>query len=276
MRRMRRGERRPGPAERETLDRIVAFVRHKMDRSSTRTEAFRWGTAVFNEDFPRSYVHNCVRIERTDDLTVDGLIDEADRVLGGAGLDHRLVAVEDGPTGALLAPGLREAGWWIGHGEVMVLRRPPDRPAPDGTAREVSWQEMRPAKERMARAEPYATDDETVRQLVDRRDATAQAVTVRHFAAFDGDRAVSIADLYQDGDVAQIEDVWTEPAYRGRGLARATVLAAAEAAKPDADLVFLNADVDDWPKKLYAKLGFDVVGFEYDFIRWPAGLSPQP
>ena len=35
------------------------------------------------------------------------------------------------------------------------------------------------------------------------------------------------------------------------------------------DLTFLIADRDDWPKQLYAKLGFDEIGRIWEFIRPP-------
>ena len=51
------------------------------------------------------------------------------------------------------------------------------------------------------------------------------------------------------------------PAHRGNGYATAVVLRAAREARAEgADLVFLVADGDDWPKELYRKLGFDTVG----------------
>ena len=48
-------------------------------------------------------------------------------------------------------------------------------------------------------------------------------------------------------------------AYRGRGLGRAIVQHALDEARRDHDVVFLEALADDWPRLLYAKLGFDVV-----------------
>ena len=36
------------------------------------------------------------------------------------------------------------------------------------------------------------------------------------------------------------------------------------------DLVFLEADADDWPKELYARLGFRAIGQIYAFVRKPA------
>jgi predicted GNAT family acetyltransferase len=68
--------------------------------------------------------------------------------------------------------------------------------------------------------------------------------------------------------VAQIEDVATLPAFRNRGLARAVVLEAAALARASgAELVFLVADENDWPKDLYGRLGFDQIGVEHVFGR---------
>jgi predicted GNAT family acetyltransferase len=60
--------------------------------------------------------------------------------------------------------------------------------------------------------------------------------------------------------VAQVEDVYVIPEARGRGYARALVTRAAALACEDHDLSFIVADDNDWPKQLYAKLGFEPVG----------------
>jgi ribosomal protein S18 acetylase RimI-like enzyme len=61
--------------------------------------------------------------------------------------------------------------------------------------------------------------------------------------------------------------VLTLERFRNRGLARAVVSKAlGEARASDHDLVFLIADRDDWPKELYGKLGFDVVGRIWEFL----------
>jgi hypothetical protein len=36
------------------------------------------------------------------------------------------------------------------------------------------------------------------------------------------------------------------------------------------DLTFLVADADDWPQRLYEKLGFETVGRDARFLRAPA------
>jgi hypothetical protein len=39
-------------------------------------------------------------------------------------------------------------------------------------------------------------------------------------------------------------------------------------------LTFLDADADDWPWKLYERLGFDRVGEHTAFLRKPPQLQP--
>jgi len=61
--------------------------------------------------------------------------------------------------------------------------------------------------------------------------------------------------------VGQVEDVSTLPAFRNRGYARAVVSAAVTASRDAGHaLTFIIADEDDWPRRLYAKLGFAPVG----------------
>ena len=51
------------------------------------------------------------------------------------------------------------------------------------------------------------------------------------------------------------------PAHRGRGLGRHVWTAALQAAEAsDPELVFIVADREDWPRELYAKLGFAPMG----------------
>jgi ribosomal protein S18 acetylase RimI-like enzyme len=58
------------------------------------------------------------------------------------------------------------------------------------------------------------------------------------------------------------------PEQRGRGYASAVVLRAVEEARADgAELVFLVADAEDWPKELYRRLGFDEIGANLKLLR---------
>ena len=63
-------------------------------------------------------------------------------------------------------------------------------------------------------------------------------------------------------------DVGTLPAHRRRGLARAVIVAAARAARAGRpELVMVTADADDWPRELYARLGFEPLGLIERFRR---------
>ena len=89
-------------------------------------------------------------------------------------------------------------------------------------------------------------------------------------ADLDGSPA-AYATLYSDGTVAQVEDVSTQPRARGHGLARAVVQHAVDLARAEGhELIFLVADADDWPRELYARLGFDPVGHCWALVRPPA------
>ena len=47
-----------------------------------------------------------------------------------------------------------------------------------------------------------------------------------------------------------------------------------EARAGGASLVFLLADLNDWPRRLYERLGFDEIGRTWSFTKWPDGESP--
>jgi len=252
------------------LDRIVAFVRAFEDRRALERVPFRYGTALFNRSLPRLWDWNTLRLESADGASAADLAREADAVQGGAGLLHRKITVDDAAVGERLAPGFERIGWQTQPLVVMVHRRAPDR-APDlSVVDEASEEELRPARLAAARGDSWSKDPETIRQLIIGKQLKAEATSIRWFTAHVDGEPASYCELYADGRTAQIEDVTTLPAHRGKGLAGAVVLRAlAEARAGGHDLVFLVADADDWPQQLYAKLGFDPVGRFYSFLRAP-------
>jgi GNAT superfamily N-acetyltransferase len=57
--------------------------------------------------------------------------------------------------------------------------------------------------------------------------------------------------------VGMVEDLFVQPELRRRGIARALIHhAVADARARGADRVLIGADPNDWPKRLYADLGF--------------------
>jgi ribosomal protein S18 acetylase RimI-like enzyme len=227
---------------------------------------WRFGRAVFDPAYPRSYRNNWLLVEAPlEGATADELVAEAGALMTPRGLAHRMIDNLEPADDARLRPGFEAAGWRREVSTWMVVRRDPDRHPPAGTACEVSWADLRPTSERATAREPYATDPETVRQLVDRMERWHATATVRHFAvpAPDGDGFAAYCHLFLGAapGCAQVEEVITLEEWRRRGFARAVVLAAVDAARAaGADCTWLYADAEDWPRELYRKLGFDEVG----------------
>jgi ribosomal protein S18 acetylase RimI-like enzyme len=233
----------------------------------TREEPWRFGTVAFTPELPLRHDSNfLIAGELPEGVSARELADDAERLLGGAGLRHRMVVVPS-PPGEALVPGFRELGWDVHRHLIMVRRRPPDQPVDTSVVVEVDEPTLRPFREAVTRTYPWGTA-EVARQLAEAKRLVRG--TTRFLAVVAEGEIVSCADLYlSDGD-AQIEDLVTLETFRGRGYARALVVAAAERAeRAGADFVFLVADDEDWPKELYQRLGFDPLAPYWKFVRVP-------
>ena len=258
--------------------RALAFEWHLHEQGAERSEELSWGRALFNDTFDRVYDLNALYVERSDaDVTVERLVADAERLHDAAGHEHRRIVVGDTSLGERLAPGFRERGWEVRRFLFMGQLRDPDDPTPSVDVREIDEAAHREAKRWFMAGAPEAYDDRVVEQLLDRDRLKEAIVEFRRFGVEADGKVVSVCELYSDGATGQVEDVSTMEGYRGRGYARSTVLAAVAAARSGGcDFVFLVADEDDWPKELYAKLGFDPLGTIYDFLRLPPGEKPPP
>jgi ribosomal protein S18 acetylase RimI-like enzyme len=245
------------------------------DRCAERILPFAFGRALFNDTYPRVWDLNLLRVEEPSGATVELLAAEAERLHGRAGHDHRRIAIEEEQLGAELEPAFRALGWQPERFVFMGYRGPGKRAAETCEVREVDVEAVRPLREQIARREPWATDDEVVRMVLDADALLARQGSARHFAAMVEGEVASAADLLSDGHTAQIEDVVTHPDFRGRGLASSVVVRAVEEALATGHgFVFLVADDADWPKELYRRLGFAAIGRKWVFLRTPAPAGP--
>jgi ribosomal protein S18 acetylase RimI-like enzyme len=246
--------------------RAFAAMR-RTELRGTREEPFRFGTALFTPELPLRHDSNLLYADTLpDDVDADEVAREADAVQGAAGLGHRVVLVPD-ESAARLADGFRALGWDAHPYVVMALRRPPERPVDTSRVVEVDEARLRPFREAFTRTYPWGSP-EVARQLAEAKRLIRG--TTRFFAVIEDGEVVACTDLYLDGGDAEIEDVATLPAHRGRGFASALVVRACEEARrARADLVFLVADDQDWPKELYRRLGFDELGRYWKFSRSP-------
>jgi ribosomal protein S18 acetylase RimI-like enzyme len=254
----------------DALERIDAFERDLEARLSTRTERTRFGTAYFHEGFPRRWDSNWVWTDPPlDGVEAEELAADADDVLGRAGLEHRVLWVADADQGERLAPGFAGLGYSVDRNVVMVHAREPDAWT-DDRAEEVDLESAKKLWYAAHLEEPDVIEPADAEMLADFLDVLVDGAEARFYGVrVDGD-VVAGAQLMVLDDVAQVEDVVTLTAHRGQGYARAVVLAAVRAAREDgADLIYLGADDEDWPKHMYAKLGFDEAARSFDFVKKP-------
>jgi ribosomal protein S18 acetylase RimI-like enzyme len=249
--------------------RALAFLRLLQERTSTRVEPFRWGTALFNDDIPERHYSNFVRVEEPlTGVEVAELLDETDRAL--LGLPHRLIGVEDDADGERVAMGLAASGYAGDHSVLLALRREPDRPGEPDTVVEVAFDEARPFEVEVYRRMLADQDPAVIEKFADHRRIVQRAVNGRFFAQRIDGQIAGMCELYLVDGLAQVEHVDTLEEFRGRGVARNLVLRAlAEARAASADLTIIEADVNDWPVELYRRLGFDEIGRTWAFLRAP-------
>jgi ribosomal protein S18 acetylase RimI-like enzyme len=250
------------------LERCISFLREIDRRAAGRQVPFRFGTAYLRDELPRVWSRNYLSLEhRVDEATAELLAAEAERVLGEAGVTHRKIEVFDVEAGARLAPGLAKLGWQVECDVIMVAAREPDRDIDLSPVEEVSHEELEPVWAEANRAEGHIDDEDVIRQLAEGKHVLASAIDVRFFGARADGELAAYCELYSLEGIGQVENVLTLERHRNRGLARALVLKALAASRAAGnELTFLLANRDDWPKELYRKLGFDEVGFIYDFV----------
>lgn len=248
----------------DELDRIHRFERD-VELAGTETVESPLGVGVLTPEIPRRHDSNYVLIERAKDAAE--AIAEADRILGGAGRDHRVILTFDEALGRRLVPEFDALGWRVQRHIFMVQHREAEKDADLSIVLEVDQARLRPGRTRMILSYPWGSPA-LAEQLLDAKLLLAERAETRFFGVEVEGEIVSWTDLYLAQGIGQVEDVATVEAQRGKGYASAVVLrAVAEARRSGADLIFLVADDEDWPKELYGRLGFDMVGRHYKFIR---------
>jgi GNAT superfamily N-acetyltransferase len=248
----------------DDLERIHRFER-EIELAGTETVDSPLGRGVLTPELPRRHDSNYLLLEQAE--SAHEAIGEADRILGGAALAHRVILTFDDQLAWRLMPEFQALGWLINRHVIMVQRREPEKGADLTIVREVHEPALRPGRTRAILAQPWGTP-ELARQLLDSKVILAERAQTRFFGVEVNGEIVAWSDLYVAQGVGQVEDVATVPEHRGKGYATAVVLRAVEEARQaGAGLVFLVADDHDWPKKLYARLGFDPIGRIHKFIR---------
>ncbi|HEX3239062.1 MAG TPA: GNAT family N-acetyltransferase [Solirubrobacterales bacterium] len=251
--------------------RLLEFEIGLDRRTCDRVVEQDWGAAFLSPSLPLIWDANWLAIERTG-LSAEELVALGDEALGGAGFSHRTLALCDEADGARLAPEFEALpGWEVERNRHMVWR-PQQGGQPSAPTAEMTMEAIQPLRRELIRESmPAGADllEQTVDQLLELEDRFGVAGGDRWFVAPPED-PTSACRLLSGGGIAQVEDVGTLEAARGRGLAQSVVRAALDAAQALApELTFLCADADDWPQLFYAKLGFEAVGDVHILRRKP-------
>jgi uncharacterized protein (DUF952 family)/GNAT superfamily N-acetyltransferase len=260
----------PAVPDQDPDGRSAGLIPSLLRRAATAEEPVTGGFAVLTEPVPASYTHNQLLVDGA--ATVEQVVADADRVLGGAGLDHRRATL----SGAHLAPtadALAARGWTVDPLVRMTSpvggpTDPPDEPHAEQVERlrlAVFWANG------FRRDHPGITDQE-IAELRDRYRCEEAVSDLRYLAVFD--RAVPVAScvLKIDGATALIDMVATDPAHRGRGHGDTLLRTCrALAAAAGCDLLVLEALVGDWPRQWYARHGFTELGPVWECTRVLAG-----
>ena len=198
---------------------------------------------MLNRSHSASHAHNRLLVTTT--TAADVSVAAAERVLGGAGLSH-----------------VASTRWTLDRSVHMRLTRPDEQSSVISNALTVPFERLWDTVVQVWLSELSMVE---AAQLADRQLATAAACESSwHAVSVEGAPAswCNLRILELDGTrMAQIEDVLSLPAHRGRGHASTVVRhAVATARDRGCDAVWLGADANDWPQPLYRKLGFDDAG----------------
>jgi ribosomal protein S18 acetylase RimI-like enzyme len=244
-----------------SYERAWAFDRELQERSAVRVERFDRGASLHTDALPRVYDANFVRLDDVDGLSADDAERLADSLQRG--MRHRKLVMPD--SGAAIADELVGRRWSVSRIATMEYAGPRERDAGAAANAEL----VDPRAIRGAREGALAGRDADIqRQIADYTERLAAANDGQLFAAFADGEIGSFCALFRRDGVAEIDEVTTLERVRRRGLGNAVVEAALTTAlSAGDDLIFLNADADDWPKQWYERLGFVEVGRRYEVYR---------
>ena len=259
---------------RQDMKRIAGVITRRDVVAAERIVELDGLTAYLRPDIPDVWDANWLEVDRPG-LPVERIVAAGDETIGAAGMRHRTLLTLDQADGERLVAELEPRGWKAERNVYMAHRRPPDRPG-SADVEEVGQDEIESSRREFLRdeLEEFFGAGKVTPAIIDQflgfDRIYGEIAGDRWFVAREDRRVVSFCRLFSGEGTGQVEDVATLPAARNRGLARSVVLAAVEASRAAGhDLTFLGALTDDWPRKLYKRLGFDEVGPEIVLYRKP-------
>jgi GNAT superfamily N-acetyltransferase len=233
-------------------ERARAFDLALFERAAVKVVRDDLSTFFSTPSLPRvPHLHGVVANAPLDADEAEALAEE---LLGPLPFRRLLAAAgDDALVAALVERGWREE-------RVLVLARGGDVEPPNAAmlAEEVPYGHVRGLRDEWIRSAPWAKGDEQVRDAHEADRRMFSATPTRSFATFAQGRPLAYALLVDGGRDSMLEDVYTTPSARGRGLATAVIAAVLHAARAERhELVFVPTDAVGGAGPLYEKLGFE-------------------
>ena len=256
----------PPPDARELVRRAREW--RLSDLEATCDVISRWdhGLVARSSRYPSTYAYNAVLVESPLDWTLDALIAFAEEALGD--LTHRRVDFAVDRDGEPYRDGFESRGWESLRTVRMRHRgRLPD--APDVAISEVPYEATIPLRMRWHEEDfpgvASARHFDSARELALSRD-------VRTFAVIRRRRSDRLHPARATRDRRRGERRVRRPGAPGGGLGTALAAHATRAAPPARDL-WIAADAEDRPRRIYARLGYRPVHHDLGFVLM--GVAPR-
>ena len=134
-------------------------------------------------------------------------------------------------------------------------------PAAGALAEEVPYGHVRGLRDEWIRSGAWATSEDIVRDAHEGDRRLFAGTPTRSFATFEQGRPLAYALLLDDGRDGMLEDVYTTPSARGRGLATAVIAAVLHAARAERhELVFVPTDAEGGARPPLRRAGLRAPG----------------
>jgi GNAT superfamily N-acetyltransferase len=218
------------------------------ERVCDEVRPFSHGTVLRSRRYPDFWDYNCLRLDRPME-TVE-LIAVADREL--ADCAHRLVEwLVPMPDGVVRE--LRERGWMASP---LIYMRHDGRVVPEDRRElvEVDYDTVRELRDLWHR-EDFGDHTEPEAFHAHAREV-AELAGVRVIAAIDHGCGTGFAQVETHDGGSEVTQVFVRPERRGEGLGGALTAKAIRVASDAAPQVWICAERDNRPRRLYQRLGF--------------------
>jgi GNAT superfamily N-acetyltransferase len=247
----------------DLFERMLEPVRHTVRSLADEVEPIGSGWVARTPSLPMVWSLNQLRL--TGSTTFGDAVALAEEHQGD--MPYRHVEVEGDDVGGELVASFRAAGWTAEREVYMALAEPPGDAADAGKIVELTEGQALSLMRLWIVEDHPGIPDSSTDQLEESSRREGRLWQERRFGILaEYGSPLSMTKLRGGGTTAWVEDVYTVSEARGRGYARLLVTyVTALAVATNPELTFIIADDNDWPKELYAKVGFRPIDRTYTF-----------